>query len=88
MNAPAENPAAPVPTEQLSPEAIERHLGDLIRRYVRARSPGLAMTVVRHIEKLCNHPAFEGNAAERCSYLRLRTHWLWLAGAVPETYES
>lgn len=84
MNVTVEPLVEPLIPDNLSPDAIALRLGDLIRLYVRTRSPTTALSVVRHIEKLCNHPAFEGNAADRCSYLRLKTHWLWLAKSAPE----
>jgi len=66
--------AEPQPTE-----ALERRIANLIRHYLRTRSPAIAQSVVRHIEQLCSHPGFEGDARARCAYLRLRTHWRWLA---------
>ena len=67
------------PLEALSPDEIESRLGRLIRHYLETRSPAIAGSVVRHIDSLCAHPAFEGGSAERCSYLRLKRHWRWLA---------
>ena len=76
--------AAPPPSSRrlhhLEPEAIERQLGQLMRHYLRTRSPAIALSVVRHIETLCEHPRFGGGSSERCAYLRLRAHWRWLAG--------
>jgi hypothetical protein len=63
---------------ELPPDAIEQRLGDLIRHYVRERSPTIAQTIVDHIEALCAHPDFEGDSTERCAYLRLKAHWRWL----------
>lgn len=67
--------------EDQSPDTIEQRLGQLIRHYLQTRSPAIASSVVRHIEILCAHPGFEGDSAERCAYLRLKTHWRWLANA-------
>lgn len=64
---------------ELPPDAIEQRLGQLIRHYLQTRSPAIAGSVVRHIETLCAHPAFEGGSGELCAYLRLKTHWRWLA---------
>lgn len=64
---------------ELSPDAIEQRLGDLIRHYVRKRSPTTAQSIVVHIEALCSHPEFNGDSSDRCGYLRLRAHWRWLA---------
>lgn len=61
------------------PDVIERHVGRLIREYVRSQSPDIAHSVLRHIEALCLHPGFEGGSRERCAYLRLRAHWRWIA---------
>ena len=74
--------------ETLPPNAIEQRLGGLIRHYLRTRSPAIAQSVVRHIETLCTHPAFEGDSAQRCAYLRLRMHWRWLAACVTPTDEA
>lgn len=63
----------------LTPDAIEQRLGRLIRHYLQSRSPAIALSVVRHIECLCAHPGFEGDSAQRCVYLRMCTHWRWLA---------
>jgi hypothetical protein len=78
-----EHPSCFAWLSQLPPDAIERRLGDLIRYYVRWRSPAVAQSVVSHIEALCAHPQFEGGASERCAYLRLRSHWRWLAQTGP-----
>jgi hypothetical protein len=67
--------------EHMSPAEIEQRLGHLIRSYIGSRSPALAQSIVRHIETLCRHPAFEGDGTEMCTYLRLKTHWRWLAQA-------
>ena len=75
------HPSSPSYLAGLSPDAIERRLGDLIRHYVQGRSPTIARSVVGCIEALCAHPGFEGDWADRCAYLRLRTHWRWLAEA-------
>ena len=66
--------------EAQTPESIRQRLAQLIRHYVESRSPAVAGAVVRHIELLCAHPAFEGDSNERCALLRLRAHWRWLAG--------
>ena len=63
----------------LSPEAIRLRLGHLITRYAQTRSPAIAGTIVRHIELICTHPGFDGDSEDLCSYLRLKTHWRWLA---------
>ncbi len=69
--------------DKLSPHDIEKRLGQLIRLYLRTRSPATASSVVRHIETLCSHPGFEGDQSDRCVYLRLMTQWRWLAYAAP-----
>ncbi|WP_078118294.1 hypothetical protein [Thiosocius teredinicola] len=74
--------------DQLPPDAIEERLAHLIRHYLQTRSPAIAGSVVRHIETLCAHPAFEGGATELCSYLRLKTHWRWLARQANGTLEA
>jgi len=71
----------PVQSDVVSTESIEQRLGQLIRHYVQTRSPAIAGSVVRHIELLCAHPGFEGGGSELCAYLRLKTHWRWLAMA-------
>lgn len=63
---------------QLAPQALETRLGDLIRRYVRGRSAGLAHSVVNHIEALIRHPQVR-DPALFCAYRQLATHWRWLA---------
>jgi hypothetical protein len=68
-----EQPAEPVP------DPVEQRLGQLIHHYARSRSPAIAQSVVRHIELLCDDPGFEGDCSERCSYLRMKAHWRWLA---------
>jgi hypothetical protein len=78
-------PIHDIETGQHSPERIQHELGQLIRGYIETRSPLIAHAVVRRIEMLCAHPAFEGDHAERCSYLRLRAHWRWLAGELSGT---
>ena len=67
--------------DELPPETIKQRLGQLIRHYVASRSPAIASSVVRHIEVLCAHPAYDGDSHERCAFLRLRAHWRWLAQA-------
>jgi hypothetical protein len=62
----------------LEPEALESRLRDLIRGYVRARSAGLAQSVVKHIEALYSHPQLR-DPALFCAYRRLAAHWRWLA---------
>jgi hypothetical protein len=74
--------------EQQSPASIERRLGRLIRQYVETGSPAIANSVVRHIDSLCAHPEFEGDSNERCTYLRLKTHWRWLATRAGATKED
>ena len=66
-------------SEITSPETIRLRLGDLITRYAQTRSPALAGSIVRHIEAICTHPGFDGDGEDLCSYLRLKTHWRWLA---------
>ena len=67
--------------DTLALDDIEHRLGRLIRQYVHTRSPTIALSVVRHLDCLCTHPAFESDPKERCAYLRLRMHWRWLAHA-------
>ena len=67
--------------EEMTPETIKKRLGRLIRHYVARRSPAIANSVVRHIEVLCAHPAYDGDGQERCAFVRLRAHWRWLAQA-------
>jgi len=67
--------------DELPPETIKRRLRQLIRYYLSCRSPAIASSVVRHIEVLCAHPAYDGDSDERCAFLRLRVHWRWLARA-------
>ncbi len=74
-----ERSCKPVQPAGVSTDMIEQRLGKLIRHYVQTRSPAIASSVVRHIEMLCTHPGFEGGSSELCSYLRLKTHWRWLA---------
>jgi hypothetical protein len=62
----------------LEPEALKGRLRDLIRAYVRARSAGLAQSVVSHIEALYRHPELR-DPALFCAYRRLAIHWRWLA---------
>jgi hypothetical protein len=76
---PIDSPRLPA----LAPEAVRQRLGNLIRHYARTRSPAIARSVVRHIDALCSHPELECDATERCAYLRLRTHWRWLAQVEP-----
>jgi hypothetical protein len=76
------------PLGALSPDEIESRLGRLIRHYLKTRSPAIAGSVVRHIDSLCAHPAFEGGSAERCTYLRLKMHWRWLAARTPAAGEA
>jgi len=58
---------------------LEHRVGDLIRRYVYQRSQDLAQSVVSHLEALCLHPDYDGDAAQRCAYRRLARHWRWLS---------
>ena len=61
------------------PHAIERHLGHLIRNYLRTRSPVVASAIADHIETLLAHPSYGGDVSQRCTYLQLRLLWRWLA---------
>jgi hypothetical protein len=58
---------------------LEHRLGDLIRRYVHRRSQDVAQSVVSHLEALCLHPDYDGDAAQRCAYRQLARHWRWLS---------
>ena len=78
MTALFQSPGASTDLSLLAPEALEGRLGDLIRRYVRARSAELAQSVVRHVEALCCHPELR-DPALFCVYRQLATHWRWLA---------
>jgi plasmid stabilization system protein ParE len=62
-----------------STDRVQQRLRSLIRDYAQTRSPATADAVVRLIESLSDHPAFSGRGAERCAYLRLKTHWRCLA---------
>jgi hypothetical protein len=62
----------------LAPDAIRGRLGVLIRRYLREGSPGLARSVVAHLEALCQDPELR-DADLFCAYCRLVRHWRWLA---------
>ena len=68
--------------ENQSPDAIRQRLAGLIARYAQTRSPKLAGSIVRHIEAICMHPRFDGDGEDLCDYLRLKTHWRWLANPV------
>lgn len=67
----------------LAPDAIRGRVGVLIRRYLREGSPGLARSVVAHLEVLCEDPELR-DADLFCAYRRLVRHWRWLAGQ-PDT---
>ncbi|MCB1773313.1 MAG: hypothetical protein KDI88_06820 [Gammaproteobacteria bacterium] len=60
-------------------DIIAQQLVPLIRRYAQTRSAQIAHAVVRHIDMLRDHPAFDGRADGRCAYLRMRSHWRLLA---------
>jgi hypothetical protein len=64
---------------RLAAADIERHLADLIRRYVRDGTAELAHRVVESIETLYRHPDLGGDAERFCAYRRLARHWRWLA---------
>ena len=68
--------------DQRPPHAIERHLGHLIRSYLRTRSPVVASAIADHIETLLAHPCYGGDVSQRCTYLHLRLLWRWLAEPV------
>lgn len=74
----AESAAPEHDLAHLEPEALERRLGDLIRRYAHGRSAELARSVTRHLEALIRHPQVR-DPALFCAYRRLATHWRWLA---------
>ena len=72
-------PPTDLDLEGLASQAIKDRLGDLIRRYVRARSGNLARAVVRHLEALCQHSDLDDDPTQRCAYRRLAQHWRWLS---------
>ena len=88
MNGMTKQPFDPNRSQAATAEEIEQRIGCLIRHYLRSRSPAIALSVVRHIEALCNHPGFEGDAVQRCVYLRMRAHWQWLAQIDPPGVEA
>lgn len=63
----------------LAPEAIERHLADLIRAYVHRRSAALARSVVRHCEALLLHPQLRNQPERLDGLCCLARHWRLLA---------
>ena len=67
------------PTTDHSADFVAQQLGPLIRRYAETRSARIAHAVVRHIDMLCDHDAFDGSPEVRCAYLRMRSHWRLLA---------
>lgn len=67
------------PAKHDSADSIRQQICNLIRRYVENRSSTIAVSIVQHIEALCDHPGFNGTSSDRCAYLRLKTHWRWLA---------
>jgi hypothetical protein len=71
--------AEPRDLVSLASETLEQRLAKLIRRYVRRRSKDLADAVVQHLEALCLHPDYDGDADQRCAYRRLAKHWRWLS---------
>lgn len=64
---------------RLEPAALEQHLGQLVRAYVRHRSCELADRVVQLIETLYRHPELPPDHDRFCAYRRLARHWRWLA---------
>jgi hypothetical protein len=60
-------------------DIVAQQLGPLIRRYAETRSASIAHAVVRYIDALCDHPAFDADADVHCAYLRMRSHWRLLA---------
>ncbi|MGD8591144.1 MAG: ATP dependent RNA helicase [Chromatiales bacterium] len=88
MNCITKNPIDTNLSKASSAEEIEQRIGCLIRHYLRSRSPATALSVVSHIEALCDHPDLVGDAVERCVYLRMRAHWRWLARITPTGVEA
>jgi hypothetical protein len=66
--------AAPLPLETL-----QARVAELVRIYVRRRSPELAHRIVRYCRALAQHPSLRDSPDECNAYCRLSQHWRLLA---------
>ena len=69
-------------------DGVARQLALLVRRYAETGSVHIAQAILRHIDLLHTHPAFDASSGERCAYLRLRSHWRLLAAITESRQEA
>lgn len=69
--------------DRVPPSELARRVGCLIRQFHASRSRDVAHQVADHLDSLCFHPGLGPEGHLRCSLLRLRAQWRWLARTLP-----